>query len=148
MNASLDSYDSLGSSANNDISTVATVLSEDQFPALAELLEDLLTPQLILAEDPLAPEHQMGLFVESIHFELPLEIQTLRDHEQHLVLGTSPPTQWIETSVQPVLHRLRLNLALDEEAEWTSSSKPDTPINVDVIPEPGDDQPRNQSLES
>lgn len=97
---------------------------EDRFPGLAELLEDLLTPQLELAEDPLQPEQQFGLFVERLALDMPLELQTVRDEGNRLTIGTSPPTQWIETSVQPVLHRLRLTLELD------------------------DDQSRNETLES
>jgi hypothetical protein len=87
----------------------------DRFPGLAELLEDFLTPQLALEPDPLQPARQCGLFVERLALELPIEVQTLRDDDNRLSLGASPPTQWIETSVQPVLHRLRLTLELDHD---------------------------------
>ena len=97
---------------------------EDRFPGLAELLEQRLTPQLELAADPMQPEQQFGLFVERLALDMPLELQTVRDEGNRLTIGTSPPTQWIETSVQPVLHRLRLTLELD------------------------DDQSRNETLES
>lgn len=102
----------------------STIDEDDRFPGLAELLEDLLTPQLELQPDPLQPDRQFGLFVERLALDLPLELQTLRDADNRLTLGTAPPTQWIETSVQPVLHRLRVTLELD------------------------DDEPRNQSLGS
>lgn len=94
---------------------------EDRFPGLAEMLEDFLSPQLELAVDPLAPDQQYGLFVERLSLELPLEMQTLRDAGNRLTLGTSPPTQWIETSVQPVLHRLRLTLELDDDESRNQS---------------------------
>lgn len=114
------------------------VHEDDRFPGLAELLEDFLTPQLELAVDPMGPDQMLGLFVERLALDMPLEIQTLTenqntyirdDHEiaNRLVLGTSPPTQWIETSVQPILHRLHVTLERD--------------------PEQGDDEPRDQSLE-
>jgi hypothetical protein len=115
----------------------ASVHDDDRFPGLAELLEDFLTPQLELATDPLQPDQLLGLFVERLALDMPLEMQTLREGEgeangskktPRLSLGTSPPTQWIETSVQPVLHRLRVTLELE--------------------PEQANDDPRNQSLES
>lgn len=117
-----------------------SVHDDDRFPGLAELLEDFLTPQLELAADPLQPEQMLGLFVERLALDMPLEMQTLRESDSEsetlnesktanrLRLGTSPPTQWIETSVQPVLHRLRVTLELDSEQ--------------------ANDDPRNQSLES
>lgn len=112
---------------------------DDRFPGLAELLEDFLTPQVELAADPMQPEQLIGLFVERLALDMPLELQTLgetdsaaagglRESTKRLVLGTSPPTQWIETSVQPVLHRLRVTLERD--------------------PEQANDDPRNQSVES
>lgn len=113
------------------------VHDDDRFPGLAELLEDFLTPQLQLATDPMQPEQMLGLYVERLALDMPLEIQTLRETVDgpdadntinQLSLGASPPTQWIETSVQPVLHRLRVTLELD--------------------PEQANDEPRNQSLES
>lgn len=97
---------------------------DDRFPGLAELLEDFLTPQLEMAVDPMQPDQHFGLFVERLSLDMPLELQTMRDEDNRLTLGSSPPTQWIETSVQPILHRLRLTLELD------------------------DDQSRNQALES
>lgn len=113
------------------------VHEDDRFPGLADLLEDFLTPQLELAADPMHPEQLLGLYVERLALDMPLEIQTLRETadvqganntNHRLSLGTSPPTQWIETSVQPVLHRLRVTLELE--------------------PEQANDEPRNQSLES
>jgi len=122
----------------------STVLhDDDRFPGLAELLEDFLTPQLELATDPMQPEQLFGLYVERLALDMPLEMQTLRESgdgetgdgetsdskkASRLSIGTSPPTQWIETSVQPVLHRLRVTLELDSEQ--------------------ANDDPRNQSVES
>lgn len=86
---------------------------EDRFPDLAELLEDFLSPHLALDTDPLQPDRQFALFVERLALDMPIELQTLRDDGNRLSLGTSPPTQWIETTVEPVLHRLRITLEID-----------------------------------
>lgn len=96
--------------------TAAEVAPEDQSPTLSGLLEDFLTPQIEMAPDPAQPDQALGLFVERLALELPIEIQTLRDDDNQLTLGTAPPTQWIETTVEPVLHRLRVTLELDDDA--------------------------------
>lgn len=101
---------------------------EDYFPGLAGMLEDFLSPQIELAPDPFQPDSYLGLVVERLHIELPIELQLLRASSGEAFIGATPPSQWIETSVEPVLHRLALTLELD--------------------PEPGDDHSRDQTLES
>lgn len=117
----------MASMVNNDISEgiesensssaqdwMSVFAPEDQSPSLSSMLEDFLTPQIEAAPDPAYPDQAFGLFVERLSLDMPIEIQTLRDDDQRLILGTAPPSQWIETSVEPVLHRLRVTLALDE----------------------------------
>lgn len=101
---------------------------EDYFPGLAGMLEDFLSPQIELAPDPFQPDSYLGLVVERLHIELPIELQLLRASSGEAFIGATPPSQWIETSVEPVLHRVALTLELD--------------------PEPGDDHSRDQTLES
>jgi len=98
---------------------------EDRYPNLSDLLEDFLTPQIEMATDPMQPEQQMGLFVEKLQLDLPIELQTLRDEQGELLLGVSPPTQWIETSVEPVLHRVNVTLTLDEELSYEDTAQPE-----------------------
>lgn len=86
---------------------------EDRFPGLAELLEDFLTPQLAQQVDPANPEQQLAMFIETLKLNLPIELQPQRDEDNRFTVGTLPPTQWIETSVQPVWHQLRLTVELD-----------------------------------
>ncbi|WLQ15884.1 hypothetical protein O5O45_08150 [Hahella aquimaris] len=88
---------------------------EDQFPGLAAMLEDFLTPQLAFDVDPAQPDQLLGLFVERLALDMPIELQSLRDENDVFTVGVAPPTQWIETSVQPVLHRLRVTLELNDD---------------------------------
>lgn len=88
---------------------------EDRFPSLSELLEDFLVPQLSQQSDPLDGTRVMAMYVEQMKLDVPIEVQPQRDMDNRLVLGTTPPTQWIETSVQPVLHQLRITLELDDD---------------------------------
>jgi hypothetical protein len=104
---------------------------EDQFPALSGLLEDILTPQLEVGSDPLKPDEAFGFYVERLRLDVPLELQSLRNEKNEFAMGASFPTQWIETSVEPVLHRLRLTLEIDDQE-----------------PEHADHNSGNQTLES
>lgn len=97
---------------------------EDRLPTLADMLEDFLTPQLAKQVDPANPDQQLVLYIEQLKLELPIEIQPQRDEENHFTLGTSPPTQWIETTVQPVLHRLQLTLELDDDEPGNQALEP------------------------
>ena len=90
---------------------------EDRFPELAELLEDFLTPQIAQAMDPFDTNRGMAMYIDKLTITLPIETQALRDEDNRLTVGISPPTQWIETSVQPVLHQLRVTLELDHDDE-------------------------------
>ncbi|AZZ92062.1 hypothetical protein EUZ85_15545 [Hahella sp. KA22] len=91
------------------------LVEEDRFPGLADMLEDFLTPQLALDIDPAQPDQLLGLYVERLALDLPIELQPRRDEHGVLTVGVAPPTQWIETSVQPVLHRLRVTLELNDD---------------------------------
>lgn len=98
----------------NDNTKIAT---EDQSPSLSDMLEDFLTPQLQLEPDPVRHDEQYGLYVSRLALDIPIEMQMLRDEKEQLMFGISPPSQWIETSVEPVLHRLRVSFELDEYSE-------------------------------
>ena len=89
------------------------IAAEDRFPGLAELLEDLLTPQLAQHVDPFDADQAMAMYIEKLALDMPIEVQELLDDDNQFSLGTSPPTQWIETSVQPVWHRVSVTLELD-----------------------------------
>lgn len=100
------------------------IAEEDQFPGLAELLEDFLTPQLAQQVDPTDPDQHMAMFIEQLKLNLPIELQPQRDEGNRFTVGTSPPTQWIETSVQPVLHQLRITLELDNDEQGNQALEP------------------------
>jgi hypothetical protein len=93
----------------------ASLDADECFPSLAQLLDGFLTPQLATDVDPLQPDQLLAMYVERLTLDVPIEVQTLRDADNRWMLGTSTPTQWIETSVQPVWHRLRLTLELDHD---------------------------------
>jgi hypothetical protein len=100
------------------------IAEEDRFPGLAEMLEDFLTPQLAQQVDPFDTRQAMAMYIDRLKLDLPIEIQPLRDEDNRFVLGTSPPTQWIDTSVQPVLHQLRLTLELDNDEPGNQTLEP------------------------
>jgi hypothetical protein len=89
------------------------IAEEDLFPGLAELMEGLLTPQMLSTPDVSNPEQVQALYVDTLTLELPVEIQPLREEAEKFRLGISPPTQWIETSVLPVWHKIRIKMEVD-----------------------------------
>lgn len=98
----------------SDVVDDMPIPSEDRFPSLSDMLEDFLEPHLVQQVDPVNTDQYMAFYIESLKLDVPIEIQAMRDEQHHFMMGTSPPTQWIETSVQPVLHQLRLTLELDD----------------------------------
>ncbi len=97
-----------------------TVREEDLFPSLSGMLEEVLTPQIMVDnENQISQDDTLAyaMYVDTLTLDLPIEIQTLRDEEKQMQLGVSPPTQWLETSVMPVWHRVRVTLECDEHGE-------------------------------
>ncbi len=61
-------------------------------------------------EDPEALELLAGLTIEELRLDLPIELDVLVDENGQVELQSAPPTQQIETSVMPVLHRLMVRM--------------------------------------
>lgn len=99
----------------SDVVDDIPILFEDRLPSLSDMLGDFLEPHLVQQVDPVNTDQYMAFYIETLKLDVPIEIQPMRDEENNFLMGTSPPTQWIETSVQPVLHRLRLTLELDDD---------------------------------
>ena len=55
------------------------------------------------------------MHIDALTFDLPVELDPIVADGVVNALGTSPPTQIVETSVMPVFHRLRVTLAEGEE---------------------------------
>jgi hypothetical protein len=51
-----------------------------------------------------------SLNVENVCIETPLELSAVTSAEGTVTLGVAPPRQAIQTSIMPVLHRIRLTL--------------------------------------
>jgi hypothetical protein len=54
-----------------------------------------------------------GLWVERVSLDLPFELEVAAAADGGVILGGAPPTQHLETSIMPVLHRLRLRITRD-----------------------------------
>lgn len=76
----------------------------DPLPPVAELLENLAG-----ALEGQARDEEL-LRPESAEIALPVELELRPKEDGRLMLGMSPPTQWITTSVMPVWHGLRIRV--------------------------------------
>lgn len=83
--------------------------AEDRLPPFAELV-------LAASEGLLQTEADWAVgaqcIVERLRVETPWEIE-LGARGERLELGSSPPTQTVQTSVMPVWHRLAVTVRLD-----------------------------------
>lgn len=54
----------------------------------------------------------MGMSIESVEIDLPIELDIMTDDQGKLVLGSAPPTQTVETSFMPVFHRVKVGITI------------------------------------
>ncbi|MEZ6133395.1 MAG: hypothetical protein R3C53_00660 [Pirellulaceae bacterium] len=52
--------------------------------------------------------------VEEICLEIPVELDVLAAEDQVLQIGSSPPVYFVDTSVPPVLHQMKITIQNDE----------------------------------
>ena len=65
------------------------------------------------------------LTVTELAFDLPMELRVRENETGDLVLRAGPPTQRVDTTIFPVLHRLRVRMARTEEALEADASNTD-----------------------
>ncbi|MBC8137112.1 MAG: hypothetical protein H8F28_14630 [Fibrella sp.] len=63
--------------------------------------------------------------VTELAYDLPMELRVRTDAGGGLVLRGGPPTQRVETTIFPVLHRIRVRLARTEETLGESAPDAD-----------------------
>lgn len=80
----------------------------DRLPALADFLGELASAASV--EPETAGEEMLA--VSEIKVDLPIELNLIQDNGAWQ-LDAAPPTQLVETSVMPVLHRVRMTVSLD-----------------------------------
>jgi hypothetical protein len=97
------------------------IFEPDRLPSLAEFLGELVGAAQVEPElgdvfgSPDAAQRNpgFGLAVSEIKADLPFELDLIEE-QGAWQLDAAPPTQKIETSVMPVLHRLRIRVVLDD----------------------------------
>ena len=73
-------------------------------PSVGELVTSFVAAPEVGSEDTVI------MRVESLEFDLPVEIEASMDGAAIVAIGISPPTQIVRTTVMPVFHRLRLTI--------------------------------------
>lgn len=72
--------------------------------------DDELGPLADIVVACAAGEERHGVRVDRLAVEMPLELQTRTTATGEVGLAVAPPRQALETSVMPVLHRIRLSV--------------------------------------
>lgn len=73
-------------------------------PTLSEFVRDLVVHESVGSPGMGAME------VERLEFDLPMEMDVTALGDTVGRVGIGPPTQWVETTVMPVFHRIRLTV--------------------------------------
>lgn len=90
----------------------------DPFPTAGGFVEMVAEALADLPEAPADPLDGRALVLDELSVDLPFEMTVEAGPDGALRIGTSPPTQLVETSVMPVWHRVRLRIAAEPaEAE-------------------------------
>lgn len=66
-----------------------------------------LTDMALDPEEEFAFQH---LKAEHIEVDIPVELEILVDENGEVTIGSAPPTQQIETTFMPVIHRMRVKI--------------------------------------
>jgi hypothetical protein len=83
---------------------------DDALPMFSALLLGL---SVLDADD--GPDGEGAATVERIIVGFPTELDVWTGAGRVIALGSSPPTQYTETTVMPVFHHLRLTLSINDE---------------------------------
>lgn len=93
------------------------IFESDRLPGLADFLGGLASAASAEPEADSPDEAQLNqgfvLAVSELKVDLPVELDLVEDNSVWR-LDAAPPTQWIETTVMPVWHRVRMTVSLDD----------------------------------
>ena len=57
--------------------------------------------------------NSMTMRIESVGIEMPFELDIQSDGDGNLVIGASPPLYYVQTTVEPVFHSMKIRLVED-----------------------------------
>jgi hypothetical protein len=83
---------------------------DESMMSLSDMVEDLVEPF-----EPEQDEHQfLSMSLQSIHLDMPVQLQVAISADGKVTLGITPPLYKIETSFEPVFHQIKFTCAVDE----------------------------------
>ncbi len=89
------------------------VLDEASLP-LSEYIKGLTNFDDYQLEDA---ESGMSMSIEKIDIEMPCELDIRFDEYGNLIIGTTPPIYYVETSIMPTFHRMKISIEANSEYE-------------------------------
>ncbi len=75
-----------------------------------EEIDEELRPFSVLLEGMADLSSSQAIRIDQMHIDVPFEIDVICDENGVVTLGSSPPTQPIETTFMPTIHRMRLTI--------------------------------------
>ena len=73
-------------------------------------MADLLSQMNGSEEDLASGEYGFTLYPESIFLDMPLQLDIQKTEDGRMVIGGSPPLYYVETTIMPVFHQLRMKI--------------------------------------
>lgn len=62
-------------------------------------------------------ENGVSMSIEKIEIETPCELDIRFDEYGKMVIGTTPPIYYVETSIMPTFHQMKITIAANPEVD-------------------------------
>ena len=86
---------------------------DEAFMPLHRHIEELASLDGSLADE----EHGVRSYIYECQIDSPVELDVVRDEQGVVRLGSTPPLYYVDTSIRPVFHRLRLTVRGSEVSD-------------------------------
>lgn len=78
-------------------------------------VNEFITEMTDLEAYMLSPDQDFAMKVKSIFIDMPLQLDLHVQEDGQVKLGSSPPLYYVETTVMPVFHQIKVNIEIDHE---------------------------------
>lgn len=62
-------------------------------------------------------EEAMVMQAEKVSLDIPIQLDLRVQEDGTVVIGTSPPLYYVETTIMPVFHQMQLNIEIDRSKQ-------------------------------
>ncbi len=69
------------------------------------------------------PENEIAMKLEEVKLSIPIELDLLVAEDGSVILGSSPPLYYTETTILPVFHQLNVTIKIDTSDAGSSKQR-------------------------